>query len=480
MADGTDSTPARAICLTAFFCLATSILSLGQTLQTLTSFTNRNGAIPVAPLVQGLDGAFYGTTAEGGMNSSICDGAGCGTLFRISSQGALKTLHSFCSQPDCADGFSPQAGLLQTYNGDLYGTTAESGSAYLTGTAFVVSPGGALTTLQNFLGVQAAFPSALIQASATDFYGTAGYYGTPNGAGAIYEVSSDGVLTTVYQFTGTTDGGHPLAPLLEAGDGIFYGTTSGECGGCGNGTIFRISASGALTTLHTFKGSDGANPQAGLVLGPNDSLYGTTINGGMSTNCRGGCGTVFQITASGTLVTLHSFDGNDGAHPYGGLVLGTDGNFYGTTANYLQVGGGSGTIFTIARDRTFANLHTFTGTDGQFPSAGLTQGTDGDFYGTTSRGGTYGYGTVFKFSMGLGAFVTTLPIAAKVGADVRILGTDVTGATSVTFDAIEAAFRVLSGTDIVATVPSGAESGIIRVTTPSGTLRSNILFHVLP
>ena len=434
----------------------------------------------MAPLVQGLDGKFYGTTAEGGTNSLICNDVGCGTLFNVTSQGTLKTLHSFCSQPNCADGFSPLAGLAETDDGDLYGTTVESGSAYLTGTVFVFTPGGTLTTLQNFLSVEAAFPSALVQATETDFYGTAGYYGTPNGAGAVYKITNHGALTTVFQFNGTDEGGHPLAPLLEASDGNFYGTTSGQCGGCGRGTVFRVSPSGTLTTLHTFHGTEGTNPEGGLVFGFDGNLYGTTVHGGTSNNCTNGCGTVFRITPSGTLTTLHSFDGTDGANAYGALVLGTDGNFYGTTADYLEVGGGSGTIFKITPDGTFTNVHTFTGTDGQFPAAGLIQATDGNFYGTTSRGGPQADGTVFKLSVGLGPFIRTLQPGGTVGSEVAILGNDLTGATSVTFNGRPAQFTVKLPTLIFTYVPTGATTGTVKVMVGGETLSSNFPFYVRP
>lgn len=468
-------------CALAIFGLATPLPVPAQTLETLASFNNTNGAKPYGPLVQGLDGKFYGTTSEGGGNGSICQGAGCGTLFNITPQGALKTLHLFCSEPKCSDGFSPLAGLLLTAGGDLYGTTAESGDAYLTGTVFDWTAGGSLVTLQNFLNEEAEFPNALTRGTDGDLYGTAAWYGTTLGAGGIFKLNSSGALTTVHQFQ-VTDGAHPLAPLLLASDGNFYGTTSGQCGRCGDGTIFKLSPDGTLVTLHTFKGSDGSNPEAGLVEGRDGDLYGTTVNGGSYANCTYveiGCGTVFQITRTGTFTSLHSFDGKDGANPYGGLVLGTDGNFYGTTANYTEVGGGSGTIFKITPDGTLTTLHAFQGTDGQFPFAGLMQATDGNFYGTTLMGGR-GFGTVFKLSVGLGPFVTTVPAFAAVGSSVAILGTNLTGATKVTFDGVEATFTVESATEITATVPSGAKTGIVEVTLPGGTLKSNVVFYVLP
>src|ERR1019366_6529104 len=146
-----------------------------------------------------------------------------------------------------------------------------------------------------------------------------------------------------------------------------------------------------FTTLVNFAGANGAQPQASLIQGTDGNFYGTTEAGGTSGNCSGGCGTVFKITAGGTLTTLHSFDGTDGAYPSAGLVQATDGNFYGTTGDRGASGNcppfGCGTVFKITPGGTLTTLHSFDGTDGAYPSAGLVQATDGNFYGTTEGGG---------------------------------------------------------------------------------------------
>jgi uncharacterized repeat protein (TIGR03803 family) len=178
------------------------------------------------------------------------------------------------------------------------------------------------------------------------------------------------------------------------------------------------------------------------------------------------------------LTTLHNFDRSDGARPYAVLVQGTDGNFYGTTAK-----GGDhdyGTIFVITPTGALTTLHSFGGTDGASPSGGLVQGTDGSFYGSTGYGGSGLYGTVYRLSMGLGPFVRTVPAFGKVGASVTILGTDLTGATSVTFNGTPASINAVHPSAITVTVPGGATTGTVVVTTPSGTLSSNIAFQVLP
>jgi uncharacterized repeat protein (TIGR03803 family) len=193
-------------------------------------------------------------------------------------------------------------------------------------------------------------------------------------------------------------------------------------------------------------------------------------------------GRVFKMTPSGTLTTLYGFPEPAGPSA---LVQATDGNFYGTTA-----GGGAnenGTVFQITPSGMLTTLYSFCPqsgcADGSGPEAGLVQGTDGNFYGTASGGGNCGEpvldcGTVFSLSTGLGPFVETLPSSGKVGNAVTILGTNLTGATSVTFKGTAAVFTVVSSSEITTTVPAGATSGIVRVVTPGGTLSSNVPFRV--
>ena len=223
--------------------------------------------------------------------------------------------------------------------------------------------------------------------------------------------------------------------------------------------------------LHNFGGPDGGTPFAGLVQATRGNFYGTTSGGGAN-----GLGTVFEITPSGRLTTLHSFDGTDGSGPTAGLVQATNGDFYGTT----QFGGanGLGTIFKINPWGTLTTLHSFDGTDGSTPMGGLLQATNGDFYGTTSGQGTNNEGTVFSISEGLPPFVATLPTSGKAGATVRILGNDLEGATTVTFNGKAAEFTVVSGSEITTRVPPGATTGKVKVETLNGTLVSNVFFRV--
>lgn len=437
----------------------------GQTFTSLVSFDGTDGSNPdLMSLVQGFDGNLYGTTPSGGAN-------GKGTVFKMSRSRTLTTLYNFCSQINCADGSSPYQGLLQATDGNLYGTAFEGGENGF-GTVFRITPAGTLTTLHSFTGTDGANPaSGLLQATDGNFYGTA-FKGGVSNYGTIFRITSGGTLTTLHNFNGT-DGGNPTSGLVQATDGNFYGTAS-QGGANLFGTVFKITPAGTLTTLYNFcsqsKCSDGASPIAALVQAIDGYFYGTTYEGGAKTYY----GVVFRISASGTLTTLHSFNGHDGTGPYAGLIQATDGNFYGATYS------NGGTIFEVTPSGKLTTLHTFTGADGDEPFGRLVQHTDGSFYGTTYYGGISGYGTVFNLSVGLAPFVETLPASGKVGTTVYILGTNLTGATSVSFNGTAATFAVISATEIIATVPAGATTGFVTVNGPSGTIKSDKTFEVAP
>jgi uncharacterized repeat protein (TIGR03803 family) len=473
----------RTGCMIFVFCVATTLLSpAGTTFTSLVSFDVTNGGYPQEiALVQGFDGDLYGTASVGGAN-------GGGVVFKITAKGTLTTVYNFCSLTGCADGSFPYAGLVQAINGDLYGTTHEGGHGY--GTIFKISPAGALTTLHSFDVTDGANPDgSLVQATNGDFYGVT-VKGGANNDGTIFEITPEGTLTTLYQFcseTGCADGELPSAGLVQGTNGNFYGTTiQGGNLTCdspydfGCGTAFSITPGGKLTTLYTFCSlsncADGDGP-AGLVQAVNGIFYGTTFTGGTD-----GYGTVFKLSAAGRLTTLYNFcsqtECTDGGFPVAGMVQATDGNFYGTTSSGGT--GDDGTVFEITAEGELSTLHRFDGTDGSNVYAVLLQATNGAFYGTTFTGGTDDYGTVFGLYVGLGPFVKTLPAAGRVGAEVEILGTGLTGATSVTFNGTPAQFTVHSPSLILAHVPSGATTGTIEVTLPGQTLSSNKPFFVLP
>ena len=417
----------------------------------------------------------------------------------------LTILYSFCSQgifPYCTDGEFPTAGLLQGINGDGYGTTYEGGTGG-GGTVFKITRSGTLTTIYNFCSLGGCFdgsgPAGLVQAANGYLYGTTGAGGDADG-GTVFKVSPSGTLTTLYSFCSLyvepscPDGFWPWGGLVQATNGYLYGTTGGG-GTNGYGTVFKITPSGTLTTLYSFCAqsgcTDGFNPYGALVQATNGYLYGTTEGGG----ANGNYGTVFKITPGGTLTTLYSFCAQsgctDGENPNGALVQGTDGNLYGTAgdggANPGPRDFGAGTVVKITPTGRLTTLYNFCSqsgcTDGEYPNAGLVQATNGYLYGTTGGGGANpgpvgGVGTVFSLSTGLGPFVKTLPTSGTVGAAVKILGTDLTGATSVTFNGTAAAFRVVSPSLITTTVPFGATTGTVQVVTPSGTLSGNGPFRV--
>jgi len=267
------------------------------------------------------------------------------------------------------------------------------------------------------------------------------------------------------------EGAQSYSGLVQAANGDLYGTTNS--GGAYNyGTIYKITPAGVFTVLYSFGSTDGANPVAGLLQATDGDLYGTTQNGGAYNY-----GTIYKITPAGAFRVLYSFGFREGANPSGGLLQATDSDLYGTTQN-----GGAynyGTIYKITPDG-LTTLHNFDRSDGANPYAGLMQATDGDFYGTTYFGGANNSGTVFKLSVGLAPFVKTLPAVGFVGLPVRILGTDLTGATCVTFNGTPAEFIVVSPTQILTRVPAGATTGSVQVVTPSGTLSSNVAFRVVP
>jgi uncharacterized repeat protein (TIGR03803 family) len=416
-----------------------------------------DGSTPFAALALATDGSFYGTTEEHGASTN-CD-LGCGTVFKISPRGQLTTLHSFCLQTGCPDGLGPNGKLVLGSDGNYYGTTVAGGTSTSCyngcGTVFKISTAGDFTTLYSFCQ-QSGCPdgnspnAALVQATDGNFYGTT-YYGGLN-----------------------------TSSLCDP-----------DYSGCG--TIFRISKAGKFSTVYSFCAqtgcADGANSSAELIQGSDGNFYGTTYRGGFYNlnNCGAACGTVFKITAKGKLTNLHSFCQFvclDGVAPPAGLVQGNDGNFYGVTT----YGGAnsSGTIFEVTSAGTFSTLYSFCTQpeceDGIFPMADLIQGTDGRFYGTALQGGAdfNNKGTIFTLLTGLGPFVSFVNGVGKVGTQVGILGQGFKGTTAVSFNGTPAKFAVQSSTYLVAMVPEGATSGPVTVTSLNGQLSSNKKFQVLP
>ncbi len=262
-------------------------------------------------------------------------------MYRLTLSGELTSLITFGG--GSGTGSLPKAGLVLGSDGNFYGTTYDGG-IHGNGAVFQITPGGTETVIYSFDGSagDGRNPhSSLLQATDGNFYGTT-LLGGANGKGTVYRVTTSGVYTTLYSFgTSAGDGASPYAGLIQASDGNFYGTT--HAGGAnGEGTVFRVTPSGLLTTLYSFTGAgDGGNPFAAVLQGRDGNFYGSTESDGAN-----GQGTLFQLTPGGTLTTVYSFDGSDGADPEGALVQDANGNFYGTTHG----GGasGSGTVFELS------------------------------------------------------------------------------------------------------------------------------------
>jgi uncharacterized repeat protein (TIGR03803 family) len=464
---------------------AAAIAAPAQTFNPVFKFDGTNGEDPRG-LVQATDGNLYGTTEHGGA-------IGYGTLFRISTGRKLTTFYTFCSQALCSDGSYPVGALIQAADGKLYGVT--NGGAGGRGAVFKVTLSGTLTTLYSFCS--SGYPvcpdgywpfAGLVQGIDGNFYGTT-IAGGPLNYGTVFKVTQGGKLTNLHSFV-NTDGSDPVAGLIQANDGNFYGVA--QYGGThGAGTVFRITPSGAFTTLYNFGSQpscgDGQFPQAALVEASDGNLYGTT-------NGQAGCGygTLFKITPTGTFTELHNFCSEagcaDGVYPATQLVQGSDGNLYGVTTGGVYPT--LGTVFKFESGGTLTTLYNFCLQEigcpnGAYPG-GLMQDTSGTFYGTTHEGGLRdgcvggGCGTLFSLATGLGPFVETVPTSGKAARLISILGTNLTGASAVTFNGAPAAFTVESPTAIKVTVPAGATTGPVQVVTPSGTLSSNVNFRVLP
>lgn len=493
-------------CIVALFCVAAAVASHAQTFNTLASFGGTDGDNPLyAGLTQGADGNLYGTTLWGGsvIDCGNANAFGCGNVYKLTPGGTLTSVYSFCAKAGCPDGDWPSQGVALGLNGNLYGTV-QFGGAHSAGTVFEVTPTGGFTTLYSFCSItdsqqdclDGSQPeSKLFLASDDNFYGTT-TGGGANGGGTVFKISPGGKLTTVYNFCSLAkcaDGQGPLAGVIEGSDGNFYGTTAygGNGGTSGYGTVFKLTPTGALTTLYKFCSqalcADGALPEAPLVQAANGILYGTTLVGGSGNCAAPGCGIVFEITTAGGFTIVHNFCSEtgctDGGQPYSGLVQATDGNLYGTTHLSRE----ESVIYQVPLTGGYNTVHTFcTGTcsNGNAPYAGLMQSTSGILYGTTTVGGASSTcencGVVYSFSIGAVPFVEAFPNASAPGHQIGILGNGLKDTTSVTFNGVSAEFSTTSNTALKVVVPAGATTGTIQVTTKTGTLLSNVAFQVLP
>jgi uncharacterized repeat protein (TIGR03803 family) len=451
-------------CMAFTFSLA--VCAPAQTVMFLADFNGTNGNSPNG-LVQGTDGNFYGTTFAGGA-------FGSGEIFRVTPSGQITTIYSFiCNAQSCVD--DPYL-LVPGGDGNLYGITLSGGSK-VGGTFYKVTLGGKFTVLHEFCSqsdcVDGKTPNGLFLGFDGNFYGATSSGGETNN-GVFFRISPTGESKVLHSFcllSDCQDGGFPLA-AIQGRDGNFYGTTA-EGGTQLGGVIYKLTPDGTFEVIHNFC-INGNCPDGGviqpLVEDVKGNFFGITSGGGAH-----GSGAVFELTAEHHFKTLHSFNlALEGGEPNAGLVLANDGNLYGVN---LFGKFGDGTAFEVTPEGKFTLLYTFQ-TNDTAPYVPLFQGTDGLLYGTTDPFSAPSNGSVFALSNNLSPLIETVPTGGKVGKRILILGNGLTGTTSVTFNGKSAAFHVVSGTEITATVPAGATTGTVSVVTPTGTLNSNPQFVV--
>lgn len=442
----------------------------GQTYSDIHDFNHTvDGANPYFSGIvsQGRDGNMYGTTAVGVNNVY-------GGVYKITPSGTSTNIYNFTGGND---GTYPYGGLTLGNDGNFYGTTTLGGgtNGCYYGTVFKVTPSGTLTTLHCFTatngdGYYPYSPPVL---------GKKGLYGVTSGY-------SDFVPTRPYTITSTGTykllphllPGPCVAPLLLASDGNFYGTTS-MGGNSDYGTVFKLSAAGAVTIIHNFAYTDGGYPIGPLVQGSDGNLYGTTSQGGTAPVTP--AGTAFKMTLKGKITVLKNFDyqSSDGASPYAGMVAGTDGNFYGATIQ--SSGAPYGTVFEITKAGTYSVVNAFDYYHGAYGYSSPMQHTNGIVYGEAQEGGANADGVFWKLDAGITPFASIVGFpAGSSGQTVEILGQGFNTATSVMFGSGSASFNIVSDTYLTATVPDSGTTGPVTVTTSGRTLTSKQTFRVIP
>lgn len=382
--------------------LATGVHAAAPPVTVLHAFDNTDGRMPASRLVEGADGNLYGTTWLGGAND-------CGTIFRITPEGVLTTLHALAS---ATDGCQPRSGLIRGSDDHFCGVAVLGGPLAL-GTVFRITAAGVFTRLHAFGGASSpAGPEGrLLEGSDGRLYGTTTVGGsvasgesTISGNGTIYRMSMTGadfeVLHT-FSLLDEANGYFPAAGLVEATDGHLYGTTELGGAGCSTcGTVFRIAPDGTgFATVHTFAGANGRGPSGELVAGEDDKLYGMTGLGGQGDP---GFGTLFRIdpTPAADFERLHAFDNTDlMTVPQGGLSLASDGNLYGTANSVFRLTP-QGSVTALY---SLLDIIALPASDQPLnPMAGVTMAANGSLYGTSSAGGidapgcAVSCGTVFR------------------------------------------------------------------------------------
>ena len=477
-------------------------ITTAGSLTKLLDFASNEGSI--GGLALGFDGNFYGTTSGGGT-------ANAGTVFKLTPAGLRTTLWSFTS---FNDGANPSYAPLQGQDGNFYGVNPDNRNGDY-GLIYKMTTKGALTVRGDFTSTNGNNPNLPVLGMDGNFYGTTRFGGINGtgctiGCGVVYKMAASGKITVLHNFAGyPNDGSLPVGVLVQANDGTLYGTA--YQGGANNqGIVFKITTAGAYTLLYSFNdvaGSDGIHPWVGLALGTDGNLYGTAQGG------KHNAGVLFKITPAGQESVLYSFCAvsgcADGFFPQTPILQHTNGKFYGSVESGGASGLNGGVFYTLDMGlKPFAGLVTWQGAAGKIVEI-LGQGFTGtskvsfngisatfsvvsDTYLTVTVPATAatGFITVTTPSATLTSnrvflvtpkVVSFSPTSGLVGASITITGAGFTGATKVTFGGVNApGFIVNSGTQITATVPVGAKTGKIQVTTAGGVASSAASFTVLP
>jgi uncharacterized repeat protein (TIGR03803 family) len=468
--------------LLTFVALFAAIPAPAQTVDTLYSFfsnSNTQAIEPFGTIAQGRDGNFYGISQSG---NGCCQG----WFYKISRTGVLTSLHAMAQ----TEGTNCN-GLTLGTDGNFYGTCANGGiqNGNPGGTLIRVTPTGTVTVLHGFPEVGSTTDGCSpygppIQGTDGNFYGFATGCGA-NGAGLAYKFTLAGVYTQLYSFKGgSTDIQYPYGAPVQGSDGNFWGmgNTGGHntgCGGCGG--VFKMTSTGKETLIYSFNGStDGQAPYDSLIQGSDGNYYGTTLGAGGSL-----MGTVFKVTPKGVETVLYNFSSQtDGAFPRLPLTQGPDGLLYGMATDCAGGGCAQAGLFTITTKGVYDNIYLYPigGSNSLQPSSPLVLATNGTFYGTTEQGGAKDVGSLYSVSTKYGPFISLLNvIGGKEGTQVGILGQGFSSSSVVKFGGTVAPTKTLTGSAfILATVPAGALTGSVTVTTGTTTLASRRSFSVTP
>lgn len=472
-------------------------ISRGGAVTVLHSFNGADGNESIGGLTLGTGGHYWGTTAGGGLY-------GHGTIFKMTAAGDVTTLHDFTGG---TDGGEPGAPPIEGIDGNFYGTTGIGGKIGNNGTVYRITPSGTFLTLHSFGAASLGYPNgALVQGKDGFLYGTT-FYGGKNGAGTIFRISVTGAFKTIFHFGGVF-GANPFGPLIEGRDGNFYGAASGG-GPTGGGVLFRVSPSGDLSILWDFTGgSDGSNPVGGLLQGADGNFYGTNDVGGAF-----GWGVLFCYIPGGIPIfqtrfnVLHDFDSLTGASPQVTLLQHTNGKLYGDTAvggsenrgAFFSFDAGLGpfvsllprarrvgrSVQILGQGFTGATAVYFNGTPATFTvvsdgylTTTVPEGATGGLVTVTTPTGTVTSNREFLVKPQVVGFS---PAGASPGTEVVVTGVSLTETTRVTFKNVVATkFSVDSDSQLTVTVPAGATSGRIGVTTTGAPVYSAAIFTVNP